>query len=102
MKRSGFIGAVVGLLLAVSATAQDRGALEGRWLLDFDRQAALQTLDCHLGDHVRYVAGDAVDRLGLSALLVRPDGFVVWASDTAARREDVVRAAASWFASRQS
>jgi hypothetical protein len=27
-------------------------------------------------------SSDAKDRLGLSALLVRPDGFVAWASDT--------------------
>jgi hypothetical protein len=36
-----------------------------------------------------------------SALLVRPDGFVAWASDTTPSPEEVSRAAARWFASRE-
>jgi 2-polyprenyl-6-methoxyphenol hydroxylase-like FAD-dependent oxidoreductase len=73
---------------------------EGRGLLlDFGRQASLKALDGLWGDRVTYVASDAKDRLGLSALLVRPDGFVAWASDTTPRPEDVIRAAARWFAS---
>ena len=66
-------------------------------LLDFGPQAPLQALDGVWGERVRYVAGDAKDRLGLSALLVRPDGFVAWASDTTSSPEDVTRAAARWF-----
>jgi 2-polyprenyl-6-methoxyphenol hydroxylase-like FAD-dependent oxidoreductase len=69
-------------------------------LLDFDRQASLRALDGLWGDRVRYVASDAEVRLGLSALLVRPDGFVAWASDTTPGPEEVARAAARWFASR--
>jgi 2-polyprenyl-6-methoxyphenol hydroxylase-like FAD-dependent oxidoreductase len=68
-------------------------------LLDFGRQASLQALDGLWGDQVRYVAIDAKDRLGLCALLVRPDGFVAWASDKAPGPEEVTRAAARWFAS---
>ena len=71
-------------------------------LLDFGGQASLQALDGLWGEHVRYVARDARDRLGLRALLVRPDGFVAWASDTTPRPEDVTRAAARWFASHPS
>jgi hypothetical protein len=70
-------------------------------LLDFGRQASLQALDGLSGDHVRYVASDAKDRLGLIALLVRPDGFVAWASDTTPSPEEVTRAAARWFARRE-
>ena len=66
-------------------------------LLDFGRQASLQALDGLWGERVGYVAGEPKDRLGLSALLVRPDGFVAWASDTAPSPEEVTRAAASWF-----
>lgn len=69
-------------------------------LLDFDRQASLRALDGLWGDQVRYVASDPRDRLGLRALLVRPDGFVAWASDTTPDPEEVTRAAARWFASR--
>ncbi len=69
----------------------------GGVLLDFAGKALLQALDGLWGDRVRYVAQDAKDRLGLSALLVRPDGFVAWASDTTAQPEDVKRSAARWF-----
>jgi 2-polyprenyl-6-methoxyphenol hydroxylase-like FAD-dependent oxidoreductase len=68
-------------------------------LLDFGRQASLRALDGLWGDYVRYVDSEAKDRLGLSALLVRPDGFVAWASDTTPSPEKVIRAAARWFAS---
>jgi 2-polyprenyl-6-methoxyphenol hydroxylase-like FAD-dependent oxidoreductase len=68
-------------------------------LLDFGRPASLQALDGLWGDRVRYVASDAKDRLGLSALLVRPDGVVAWASDTTPNPEEVTRAAARWCAS---
>jgi 2-polyprenyl-6-methoxyphenol hydroxylase-like FAD-dependent oxidoreductase len=66
-------------------------------LLDFDRQASLQALDGVWGEQVRYVASDAKNRLGLRALLVRPDGFVAWASDTTPSPAEVTRAAARWF-----
>lgn len=68
-------------------------------LLDLGRPASLQALDGLWGDQVRYVASGAKDRLGLRALLVRPDGFVAWASDTAPVPEQVTGAAARWFAS---
>jgi hypothetical protein len=64
-------------------------------LLDFDRQ--LQTLDGRWGERVQYIASDVKDRLGLRAALVRPDGFVAWASDSAPSPEDVERAAARWI-----
>ncbi|MES1177906.1 MAG: FAD-dependent monooxygenase [Myxococcales bacterium] len=50
------------------------------------------------GNRVRYVASDAKDRLGLRALLVRPDGVVAWANDSAPEAVAVTRAAARWFA----
>ncbi|HEY1552222.1 MAG TPA: FAD-dependent monooxygenase [Kofleriaceae bacterium] len=57
-------------------------------LLDFDR--ALQPID-----RVTHVAHDAKERFGLSAVLVRPDGFVAWASNDATA--DLDAAAARWF-----
>lgn len=68
-------------------------------LLDLDGQASLRALDGRWGDRVRYVAGTASERFGLCALLVRPDGFVAWASDTTPRPEEVSREAARWFPS---
>jgi 2-polyprenyl-6-methoxyphenol hydroxylase-like FAD-dependent oxidoreductase len=64
-------------------------------LLDFG--GSLRELDGMWADRVRYVARDAKERLGLSALLVRPDGFVAWASDTTPSHDQLTRAAASWF-----
>ena len=66
-------------------------------LLDFGGESSLGALARRWGDRVRYVGSDAKDRLGLRAVLVRPDGFVAWASDTDPRPEDVVRAATRWF-----
>jgi 2-polyprenyl-6-methoxyphenol hydroxylase-like FAD-dependent oxidoreductase len=66
-------------------------------LLDFDRRGSLKALDGRWGDRVQYVASDAKDRLALSALLVRPDGFVAWATDATPDVEEVTHAAARWF-----
>jgi hypothetical protein len=69
-------------------------------LLDFSGEASLQALDGLWGGQIRYLATDAKDRLGLRALLVRPDGCVAWASDGTPNPDEVTRAAARWFASR--
>ncbi|KAF0814899.1 Anhydrotetracycline monooxygenase [Andreprevotia sp. IGB-42] len=66
-------------------------------LLDFDDSAVLQTLAHRWGERVSYVTGDVQDRLGLQAVLVRPDGIVAWAGETAADHEDVDQAMARWF-----
>jgi 2-polyprenyl-6-methoxyphenol hydroxylase-like FAD-dependent oxidoreductase len=66
-------------------------------LLDFDPRGPLHALDGRWGQRVHYVCSDAKDRLGLRALLVRPDGFVAWASDAAPKPEEVAGAAARWF-----
>ena len=52
-------------------------------LLDFDVSAPLEALASRWSGRVTYIAGDAKDRLGLSAVLVRPDGFVAWAGEAA-------------------
>jgi 2-polyprenyl-6-methoxyphenol hydroxylase-like FAD-dependent oxidoreductase len=66
-------------------------------LLDFDARAPLQALATRWSGRIAYVAGDARDRLGLSAMLVRPDGFVAWAVEGAPDPEDAAKAAARWF-----
>uniref|UniRef100_E1TJL1 Monooxygenase FAD-binding protein n=1 Tax=Burkholderia sp. (strain CCGE1003) TaxID=640512 RepID=E1TJL1_BURSG len=65
--------------------------------LDFDALASLEALTSHWRERVTYVAGDVRDRLGLSAVLVRPDGFVAWASETVPNDEEVIRALSEWF-----
>ncbi|AYG64823.1 MULTISPECIES: FAD-dependent monooxygenase [unclassified Rhizobium] len=66
-------------------------------LLDFDAGAPLEALAGCWGGRIGYVAGKAKDQLGLSALLIRPDGVVAWAGEAAASIEDVVRVASQWF-----
>jgi 2-polyprenyl-6-methoxyphenol hydroxylase-like FAD-dependent oxidoreductase len=71
---------------------------KGVWL-DFDPRTPFQALARRWRDRITYVASDARDRLGLSAVLVRPDGFVAWAGvgAAAADHEEAAEAASRWF-----
>lgn len=66
-------------------------------LLNFDGGAALQSLGHRLQGVIKYVTGDVKERLGLSALLVRPDGFVAWASDGEPCVGEVIQALSRWL-----
>jgi hypothetical protein len=66
-------------------------------LLEFANKGSLHAAASQWGDRIEYVASDAKDRLGLSAVLVRPDGFVAWASDAAPDYDEVARVATRWF-----
>jgi FAD binding domain len=66
-------------------------------LLDFDGRSQLRALADRWSDRIAYVAGDVRERLGLSALLVRPDGVVAWATDAAPDHEQAGQAASRWF-----
>jgi hypothetical protein len=65
-------------------------------LLDFDARSALKVFASRWSGRNTYVAGDVKDRLGLSAVLLRPDGFVAWAGE-APDHEEASRAASRWF-----
>lgn len=67
-------------------------------LLDFEANASLQTLASQYNNQMKYVSGWAKDQLGLSAMLVRPDGFVAWACDQHPDFAEAKRVAATWFA----
>ena len=66
-------------------------------LLDFDRDASLKTLASEYGDRITYVSGRAKEQFSLSAVLIRPDGMIAWASDNASDRSELQKAAARWF-----
>jgi 2-polyprenyl-6-methoxyphenol hydroxylase-like FAD-dependent oxidoreductase len=66
-------------------------------LLDFNSEAPLGAFASRWSGHVTYVASDVEDRLGLSAVLVRPDGFVAWAGEAAPAPEEAAQAASRWF-----
>jgi 2-polyprenyl-6-methoxyphenol hydroxylase-like FAD-dependent oxidoreductase len=66
-------------------------------LLDFDARPPLEAIASRWSGRIAYVASDAKNRLGLSAVLVRPDGFVAWAGEAASSPEEAARAASRWF-----
>ena len=66
-------------------------------LLDFELNASLKTLAAEYSDRIKYISGPAKEQFGLSALLIRPDGFIAWACEGKPDLEDAVRAASRWF-----
>jgi len=66
-------------------------------LLDFDMTASLNTLASEYGDQMKYVSGRAKEQFGLSAILIRPDGFIAWAFEGKPNLDDAARAASRWF-----
>ncbi len=68
-------------------------------LVDLEGSETLRRAASRWSDRIRYVVGAARDGLGLSALLVRPDGFVAWAIDEKLAPGDVEPVATRWFGS---
>ena len=66
-------------------------------LLDLDGAGPPRTFAQRWGDRIRCVASDAGHRLGVSALLVRPDGVIAWAGDPSRDRAELDEAASRWF-----
>jgi 2-polyprenyl-6-methoxyphenol hydroxylase-like FAD-dependent oxidoreductase len=66
-------------------------------LLDFDLNASLKSWATDYGDQIRYISASAKDQLAVSALLIRPDGIVAWASDNSPDCSELKKAAARWF-----
>jgi 2-polyprenyl-6-methoxyphenol hydroxylase-like FAD-dependent oxidoreductase len=66
-------------------------------LLDFDGRESMRTLANQWSGRITYVASDAKDRLGLGAVLVRPDGVVAWVGESALDHDAAATAARRWF-----
>jgi len=66
-------------------------------LLDLDMHASLKTWAREYGGRIKYVAGRAKEQFGLSAVLIRPDGIIAWASDSTPDLSELQKAAAHWF-----
>jgi len=67
-------------------------------LLDFEGSNSLEEVAREFGSQLNYVAGQAKEQAGLRAVLIRPDGFVAWATDhDAPAVEELRQAAARWF-----
>jgi 2-polyprenyl-6-methoxyphenol hydroxylase-like FAD-dependent oxidoreductase len=70
--------------------------------LDFESSDLLKTLASEFEGQIRYISRRAKEKLGLRAVLIRPDGFVAWACDSdadgVATSEQFIRPAAErWF-----
>jgi 2-polyprenyl-6-methoxyphenol hydroxylase-like FAD-dependent oxidoreductase len=68
-------------------------------LLDFNRNTSLEPLASEYHDRIKLVSGRAREQLGLSTVLIRPDGFVAWASDSEPDEKSLRGAVARWFGS---
>jgi 2-polyprenyl-6-methoxyphenol hydroxylase-like FAD-dependent oxidoreductase len=75
------------------------------FLLDFKENAFLKTFAGQYGDQLKYLPGATPDwdpghnreQLDLSALLIRPDGIVAWASSGEVDEQSIRTAAGLWF-----
>lgn len=66
-------------------------------LLDFDGNAALKALAGEYRERFKYLAGPVKEQLGLSAVLVRPDGYIACAAAGQPDHSAFRHAAARWF-----
>jgi hypothetical protein len=66
-------------------------------LLDFADSKELYALSGRWKDRLQYVSTKAKDSKGVAAMLVRPDGFVAWASDSEPDLSAVEASIARWF-----
>lgn len=66
-------------------------------LVDFDNRAELKAIADRCGGQVQYVTGAVEVRLGLKAVLARPDGVVAWATDAVSNDGEVAGAVSRWL-----
>jgi hypothetical protein len=66
-------------------------------LLDFDVSPSRRALARRWQGRMTYAAAKAQDRLGLGAVLVRPDGIVAWACGEGVEDDTVWPIASRWF-----
>ncbi|QEH97779.1 aromatic-ring hydroxylase C-terminal domain-containing protein [Gluconobacter thailandicus] len=68
-------------------------------LLDFGGGSCLHELAVRYQARLSYIGVDVNDGLRLCALLIRPDGFVVWASDQPSDCSEAEQALSQWLLS---
>ena len=66
-------------------------------LLDLQGRDELRTLSQEWAGRLKYAARRAEDNKGLSAFLVRPHGFVAWATDTEPDMTALEETLRAWF-----
>lgn len=66
-------------------------------LIDFGASEHLRLLSRNWSERMHYISDQANDRMGLTALLVRPDGIVVWVSEGKPDPAEAACVASRWF-----
>ncbi len=66
-------------------------------LLDFGKHTSLQALAETYSHQMKYISAKAKVQLGLSAVLIRRDGFVAWATNGEPDEKLIRQAAEKWF-----
>jgi 2-polyprenyl-6-methoxyphenol hydroxylase-like FAD-dependent oxidoreductase len=66
-------------------------------LLDFTQTKELSNLDHSAAERFKYVSTQVKDNMGLTAVLVRPDGFVAWATDSKPDVKTLSESIGRWF-----
>jgi 2-polyprenyl-6-methoxyphenol hydroxylase-like FAD-dependent oxidoreductase len=66
-------------------------------MLDFASNPALRTFASEYAARLNYVSGHTKNQLGLTAALVRPDGYIAWATDATPDLVQLKLAASRWF-----
>lgn len=66
-------------------------------LLDFGGNASLKTTIAEYTGQIRYVSSPAKNQLGLSAVLVRPDGIIAWVAEGEPNIGELQQALSRWF-----
>jgi 2-polyprenyl-6-methoxyphenol hydroxylase-like FAD-dependent oxidoreductase len=66
-------------------------------LLDFEMNASLKSLASAYCNQMKYVSVRAKEQLGVSAVLIRPDGMIAWVADNDPDCSELQQVAARWF-----
>jgi 2-polyprenyl-6-methoxyphenol hydroxylase-like FAD-dependent oxidoreductase len=66
-------------------------------LLDLNNNDSLRTLSAPYAGRVKYISATEKNPSGFAALLIRPDGFVVWLTENQQQASGVENVLAHWF-----
>ena len=66
-------------------------------LIHFNGNNSVKVLTSDYGDRIKVISGGAKEQLGLNSVLVRPDGFVAWASNGEPDESSVKTVLRRWF-----
>jgi 2-polyprenyl-6-methoxyphenol hydroxylase-like FAD-dependent oxidoreductase len=66
-------------------------------LLDFEGIDSLKSLASEYRERIRHISGRAKEQFGISAVLIRPDGIVVWVADGELDVKSIRDVVGRWF-----